>query len=70
MNVLFVCKDICGHHPRYKDRSMKRTSKPRGITDKIAREWADRNGLEGVPIDTLRCAIDDARSIPELAAAP
>lgn len=36
------------------------------ITDKIVREWADRHGLDGIPLETLRCALDDARSIPEL----
>jgi hypothetical protein len=36
------------------------------ITDRIAHEWAERNNLEGVPTSTLRVAIEDARSIPEL----
>jgi hypothetical protein len=39
------------------------------ITDKIALEWAERQGLYGIPTMTLRCAISDARSIPELATA-
>jgi ribA/ribD-fused uncharacterized protein len=39
------------------------------ITDKIALEWAERQGLYGIPTMTLRCAISDARSIHELATA-
>ena len=36
--------------------------------DKIVREWAERNGMEGFLIGDLRTALNDARSIPELAA--